>query len=136
MAKTCKVCKKEKAYTEFYKCASTADKHQSSCKKCASERNKAWKRSNPNKRENIHKRWRDKKISRGHWVYLLPEENYVGVTHFWEAREMDHRSKGKNTDGFRLLYHTQDREEAYELETFLHDMGYEGMHSQLKYVRR
>ena len=133
--KTCKVCKEEKDYSEFYKCSSTADKHQSSCKACAKERNKKWAVENKDKRDKIHNTWRQKQISRGYFVYLLPEENYVGATSFPEARKIDHNYRGRNTDGMRILSKFDTADEAYELESFLHDLGYEGRHSSNVYVR-
>lgn len=62
-----------------------------------------------------------------HYVYLLEDYNYVGITDNIKNRFNTHKQK-KNRDctNYRILYKTKDRKEAAELEDFLHSLGYEG----------
>ena len=45
-----------------------------------------------------------------------------------------HRSNNKrNTNNYRILRTFDNREDALELESFLHELGYEGKHKQNLY---
>lgn len=62
-------------------------------------------------------------------VYILPFENYVGTTENLYHRISKHKNQSKrNTDDYRVLARFDSREEALELEEFLHDLGYLGRH--------
>ena len=62
-----------------------------------------------------------------HNVYLLQNENYVGVSKNMHNRLSHHKWTAKrDISDYRILYKTKDRSEALELEALLHDMGYEG----------
>jgi len=66
-------------------------------------------------------------------VYILEDENYVGVTGNMKWRMSQHRHLNKNTNNVRILYSTKNRDIALELEELLHDMGYEGKHLNNRY---
>ena len=63
-------------------------------------------------------------------VYLLPEENYVGVTKNLRYRMYVHKNTDKrNVKNMRVLHSTTNESDAFELENLLHDIGYEGKHT-------
>ena len=59
-------------------------------------------------------------------VYLLPKENYVGISSNLTSRLRNHYSKGKIVENCRILASFGTKEDAKELESFLHDLGYAG----------
>ena len=60
-------------------------------------------------------------------VYLLEDYNYVGTSQLLSRRFAQHRyENNRDCTNHRILYTTQDRSDALELEELLHDMGYEG----------
>ena len=61
-------------------------------------------------------------------VYLLENDNYVGVTKNIPYRMAVHKHYGKDIKAMRVLLQTKDLFKASELEELLHDMGYEGRH--------
>jgi predicted GIY-YIG superfamily endonuclease len=62
-------------------------------------------------------------------VYLLTKENYVGVTENIKYRLRYHKNNmSRNIDDFRILAEFETREQAIELEEFLHELGYSGKH--------
>ena len=68
-----------------------------------------------------------------HYVYILPIENYVGVTEFLNDRIVKHKSLGRCVDDFMVLKRCESRSDALELEEFLHELGYSGKHSKNVY---
>jgi predicted GIY-YIG superfamily endonuclease len=74
--------------------------------------------ANRRRRENIHRPL----------VYLLPKEDYVGTTSNLKNRLSVHKSKGRNTGGWIILAEFEDRAEALKLESFYHNIGYNGKH--------
>ena len=61
-------------------------------------------------------------------VYYLPEENYVGMTQYPTKRISNHRRKGKNVDGWRVLYCSNDKMEAgYHEALFQSVLGMKGL---------
>jgi len=61
-------------------------------------------------------------------VYLLPKENYVGTTSNLKNRLSVHKNKGRNTGGWIILAKFEVRAEALKLESFYHNIGYNGKH--------
>ena len=60
-------------------------------------------------------------------VYLLPKENYVGVTQSTTYRWNRHKNHyNRDIEGARVLYSTSVKADAYELEDLLHELGYKG----------
>ena len=130
--KTCKVCKDSKPYSEYYKNSKTKDRHQPCCKACAKNNAIKWRKKNPDKIAAQQARFYKKK-TKLHHVYVLEKEHYVGSTHYPAARRSQHKVKGRYADDMRILYTTPDREEALELESLLHDLGYIGRHVNNSY---
>ena len=95
------------------------------CKSCRKKRTTKHYTSN---KESYNKRSTEQyeKAKHDSLVYLLEDYNYVGVTENLKWRMSQHRYLGKSTDRLRILHTTKDREEALELESLLHALGYEG----------
>jgi len=59
-------------------------------------------------------------------VYLLPKENYVGITNALNYRMSRHRGLGRDTSDYRILAKVDNRKDALELEALIHQEGYNG----------
>ena len=94
MTKTCNKCSEEKSLEEFYK-------GRNDCKVC----NNAIRKANY-----------DKTKDGNHYVYYLPEPHYCGVTDNLEKRISIHKARGKNVEGWRVLYSSPNKSEAYHHE--------------------
>jgi hypothetical protein len=155
--KICSTCKKEKDYSGFYKNNRQLDGYGIRCKDCCKEyrvriypekKDKInaqiieWrKRVNANNRyaeviKKCNKKFQESKKDGFHYVYLLPESNYVGCTSSLYYRMIVHKSSGRDVSGYKILGKFLDREDALRLETKYHDMGYEGKHKGNRYVRK
>lgn len=139
MEKTCTKCNTSKPLTEFYKNKKTFLGVTAYCKQCIKDGTNIPYKNDKNFRETRLVKGRDRyytKLKTGiHHVYLLPKENYVGVTEFPSLRILDrHKNHYKrNIEGWRILHSTKIRDEALELEELLHDMGYNGRHAHNSY---
>ena len=121
MEKTCHKCKNSKPLTEFYNNKKTLYGVTTNCKECIKSSQQKRLKS---KRDGYHR------------VYLLTERNYAGTTQDIYQRMNRHKTDGNitNSKNYRVLYKTKNRDEALELESLLHDIGYEGRHSKNSYV--
>lgn len=63
-------------------------------------------------------------------VYLLPFENYVGMTDNIKRRVRQHRESGRNTKDYSILYKTYNPIEAHLFETQKHLDGYAGFNNK------
>ena len=84
-----------------------------------------------NNRELINQKRKERyyKSKDGKWrVYILPNaDDYVGYTGIaLSARMSRHRYVGNDTTDYRVLMELDIEEDAKELESLLHDMGYPG----------
>lgn len=61
-----------------------------------------------------------------YYVYYLPNENYVGMTVNVFGRKRDHKNRGMNVDGFKILSKCTSKSEARILECSYHQKGYNG----------
>ena len=62
-----------------------------------------------------------------HHVYLLKDHHYIGVTDDIIGRFSVHRTQFKrNTDNYRIMFSSPDRQEAEKVETQYHGMGFFG----------
>ena len=61
-------------------------------------------------------------------VYLLPKENYVGVSGEFKRRLNAHKHNGKDTEGAEVLFTIEGtKKEAYYIEMRVQtEMGYKG----------
>jgi len=100
----------------------------------AKEYNKKYWLKHKEKLSQYKKELMESKKDGYHRVYLLENENYVGVTDSMVARLSQHKNQMKrDVSEYRVLYKTKDREEAHELEELLHDIGYKGRHNKNSY---
>ena len=122
--KKCTKCNETKELDQFYK---SGKYYKSHCKPCNTKGVKEFYQRNPTSKSKHDKKYHTLGKD-GHFsVYLLPDHNYVGMTHYMRNRMSQHRSdNGRNTDNVRVLYTTKSKDEALELEALLHDIGYEG----------
>ena len=65
-------------------------------------------------------------------VYLI--DNYAGYTSNVYYRMLSHKFNGKNTTNQRVIASFKTKSEAKELESFLHELGYEGKFKKTKYA--
>jgi len=140
--KECTNCKESKELTLFYKRLSSSDGLAPICKACKSiqakkhyNQNRQYIISRVNartevKRDSINSYKKDLYNSTKHKpiVYLLTNENYVGVTENLKHRLSSHKHKSNRDISYRVLAELNNREDALELEALLHTMGYNGKH--------
>lgn len=107
--KTCRTCKQDKPLTEYHKCIKTnATYLRSYCKDCGKEARREYRR----------------KLKDGKWyVYLLPEEHYVGITNCIKERMRSHK---KITDGYEIIGSYETPAHALMVEAYYHTKGYYG----------
>ncbi len=137
--KTCSKCKQSLPEENFSWFSKKNNKRSSRCKPCVKEyylknNGKDRIRNTPYSGNNYSKDYFKRGEDGLQHVYILPEEHYAGTTKNPVKREREHRSSiHRNTEGFRVIYSTPDRQEALELEELLHDMGYKGRHINNQY---
>lgn len=59
-------------------------------------------------------------------VYYLPEEHYIGITHYLPTRLAMHRKAGKITEGAIIVASFERHVDAAWLEVMFHQRGYNG----------
>ena len=96
------------------------------CKSCARQRGKKHYEANREQYHASNRAYNQSKKDGLHHVYIV--DNYAGYTQNTWRRKVSHKQAGRNTDTFRVIYSTKNRDEALELEALLHDIGYEGKH--------
>ena len=107
----CTKCKKIKPFSAFTKRNSKRG-YKSHCNACVIARQKVARKL---RRQN------------GYFIYILPEEHYAGATKDPNYRMIEHRKKGKNTDGWRIMFHTFELAEARKVEAEFHMLGFNGV---------
>jgi len=146
MEKYCKYCKNTKKLSEFNKSSVHKDGYNARCRKCSNEKLAIFRaQRDPIKRKaqikaeyqrNKHKvkeYFQNRKDGLNH-VYILPTENYAGVTQSPLTRKAGHKSNhGRYVEDMRVIFSSPNREEALELEHLLHSIGYQGKHSKNSY---
>lgn len=82
----------------------------------------------------LSKKRYSKELDGYHYVYLLEDYNYVGVTNCLFFRFNNHKHQfNRDCTNHTILLKTKNRDEALELESKYHDMGYAGKHKQNSY---
>ena len=115
--KRCPKCKTTKNSSEFYKDKSRASGLHPHCKSCFATYTK----------KSDAKRYKSTKLNY-YVVYYLPNENYCGITTNPESRMREHKARGKNVEGWKVLYTSADVKEAYYHESLFHGvLGMEGL---------
>lgn len=141
--KQCKKCLGNKSVIEFGKHNNTKDRLNPKCKDCVRDYYKQNKSIILFQLKNNYKNKRGEKIQYSlqyqyklkdgaYSVYLLPYENYVGVTDNITVRKSGHKHLGRKIQGFRVLAQFSTRKEALNLEKFFHELGYLGASSTYK----
>jgi len=116
MEKLCKSCNTLKPITEYY--------NGSKCKQCLKP---LTKKHNARYFRDVLKVNYHKSLDGMNHVYILPKENYAGITNSIPRRKNEQTyAERRFTDDMRVIYSTSDRAEALELEGLLHDIGYQG----------
>ena len=59
-------------------------------------------------------------------VYLLPNENYAGISDNLKYRLCRHKSQGKDVSKVRIVFRSKNRILAHLVETILHLFGWNG----------
>lgn len=110
--KTCTGCYWRLPVEAFSRRSASKDKLMPICRMCDKEKRDKWQ----------------SKDNEGflHAVYYLPEEHQVGVSTRVNKRISEHKTNGKITDGWEVVFRTNNHIEASEFEKTLHDMGYRG----------
>jgi len=94
---------------------------------------KEYYQANKDKASDYNKEWRNNKKSDKYTLYLLPNENYVGVTNQLELRIRNHKKDyNRNTDGYQVINTFNTKREALFAERLLHADGYSGRNSTYK----
>ena len=139
--KVCRRCNTQKETTEFkariYKNRPNNPYISNMCIVCEryvdNERSKKFAKENPEKVNEINRRIYHNQKDGKCRVYMLPNENnYVGQTVHIKKRMDLHKSDGNNTTDYRVLMACDTVEDAKELESLLHDMGYPGKYGHKK----
>ena len=87
-------------------------------------------------RNNEQKRKSRAKFKTPYWVvYILPKENYVGMTQNFNDRLIGHKSVGRDITDARILHEIETEEMARRQENLYHNIGFEGGKG-LRYIRK
>mgnify|MGYP003656196616 CR=1 FL=1 len=125
--KKCSKCNEIKSWGEYYTHGKTKDGKQSSCKICCGKTQRP-------QNAKMNKIYNKKYLDGLHHVYLLPSINYVGITSSIYLRLRVHeRTYNRDISNHRILYSFKSRNDALELEEFLHEIGYKGRHKNNLY---
>ena len=112
LEKECSKCNENKLLVEFNNDKNKKDGKQNYCKVC---------------RNTYKKAYHTKKKSETGWiVYILPEENYAGISGRIDKRISNHSHGGKNTTNWYIHSEHERPEHAIIAEALLHLDGYKG----------
>ena len=135
--KICSTCKVEKNLEDFYRCKTKVDGYQIICKECNNNNNRIYYLKNRDKLKNYskitngrysayNKMYIESKKDGYHYVYLLPEYNYVGYTSNLYSRMIVHKSNNRDISNYIVLGKFLDKEEALQVERSYHAKGFLG----------
>jgi len=116
--------------------ASWAKRNSYCCIPCVNKTTKKWNKDNPERKrlaskDEYHRlgyqKKQLKKYTLDYWVvYLLPKENYIGVTNNIYYRMANHKTSGKNTSNYKILHKYKLKDKALIKEEEYHNNGYDG----------
>ena len=131
--KRCTKCNIVKEKTAFFKKKDRPLGISSHCKLCTYAYRNKKRKENLQKSRDYQNSWRHNKKD-GKWsVYMLINaDEYVGYTNNEWRRMCEHRAMGNDTTDYRVLMKCDTEEDAVELESLLHDMGYRGKYGHKK----
>lgn len=145
--KTCSKCNKEKAITEFHKCAKTKDGLQYACKECGNAFGKEWYRANKVRAKETRGHWakdnreRHNELNRA-WMERNPEyrerknegKKHYRETHVDEIREYRRKWERATDSEWRekINAYRRDRNKndvIHNMRTRLHNLTYHAFNS-------
>lgn len=125
--KTCTKCNQTLSLNFFHKDKTRSDGLMYRCKECIKKQSKEYYYNHTAEHKQRTKQWHQQQENNLHYVYLLPDHNYVGVTDNPYFRMADHKFKhNRNTDNWVELARYTNRQEALIHESELHNQGYNG----------
>ncbi len=110
-------------YTEYFR---NNEEQREKRKAYMKEYNSKYKKENKAKTKAYDKLYNAKRKDGLHYVYLLKDEHYIGVTDDIVNRFWKHKHDGRNTDNYRIMFSSPDRQEAEKVEKQYHGMGFFG----------
>lgn len=119
MEKKCTKCNQTKSIDRFFKRLDRPSGYKSQCKDCS---NKDFQRRKKDPNSYYYKRVN----SRSYYVYLLLNEDYVGITKSLEQRRAQHRLSGKNSIDMQVIGEFDNPYDALMEEAYLHKLGFKG----------
>lgn len=119
MKKKCTKCKEVKLVDNFYKRSDRLSGYKSQCKECCS---KGFKRRKKDPNSFYYKRVN----SKTYYLYLLINENYVGVTKCLEQRKQQHLLNSKDATELQVIAEFDNPYDALMEEAYLHKLGFKG----------
>ena len=109
-----------------YKNKEDANAYREANKEKIAAVNKAWEEKNKEKRAAQKKALAESKKDGLYTVYLIVNENYVGMTSDLNKRFIKHKSKGKDVSDVKILSKYKTKREALDVEAGYHKLGYNG----------
>jgi predicted GIY-YIG superfamily endonuclease len=125
--KTCTKCKQTLPLDSFHKDKTRVDGLMYRCKECINNQSKKYYYSHTKEHNQRTKKWHQLQEDNYHYVYLLPDYNYVGVTDNPYFRMADHKFKHNRNTNWVELARYNNRQEALAHESRLHNQGYNGI---------
>lgn len=119
MEKKCTKCKEVKSLDRFFKRTDRPSGYKSQCKDCS---NKDWQKRKEDPNSFYYKRVN----SSTYFVYLLMNEDYVGVTKCIEQRRGQHRLGGKDSSDMQIIAEFDNPYDALMEEAYMHKLGFKG----------
>ena len=116
-----------KAYQkEYMKTYKLSDEQKAKKKAYMDKYNPKWNKANKEQIKAYDKEYKANLHGELHYVYLLKDDHYIGVTSSIKNRFYKHKHEGRNTDNYRIMYTTPDRNKALEIEKQYHGIGFFG----------
>ena len=109
--KKCSSCKLTLSIDNFNKDSKRKDGKQRYCRECRNKKRREYS---------------SKQRKKGWDVYILPKENYAGLSNDVRHRIQNHKADGKNTEGWHIFANFDKPELAIIQEALLHLQGYKG----------
>ena len=134
MTKICTKCNKTKELVNFTKDRQKKDGKCSSCKDCRRDVTSIYKSKNVEKLRSDRKAYKDSLRNDYYTIYLIPLENYVGVSTSPVRRIREHKRLGKDITGWTEIARVRSKKLSIDIERMLHDdYGYDGSNNTHKY---
>ena len=134
MTKICTKCNESKNFTNFTKDKQKKDGKCSRCKSCVKEVSSIYRSKNRDKLRSDSKAYKESLRDEYYTIYLIPLENYVGVSTSPIRRIREHNRLGKDITGWKEIVRVRGKKLSVNIERMLHDeYGYNGSNNTHKY---